>query len=127
MVVLIDSDRASSRALLNSSKKRVVEGLVEDPVSSLAWVTAGYTIENYVPEHILRAAINEAHPTTIGRTLPTQERWSNPLTRERLGVSPSKVAIAKRAVARWSEDWPLDLKKRMKEVLELIRTANSHM
>lgn len=128
MAVLIDSDKTSPRARLNDSKQRVISGLRDDPSTGIAWVTAGYTIENYVPERILTSAIRTAHPSIGARELPDQSRWSNPLTASRLGIQqPSKVAISKVATRSWADEWPMDLKKRVQEVIALIRTANSHM
>lgn len=127
MVVLIDSDKKSGRARLNDSKQRVIEDLRTDPSTGLAWVTAGYTIENYVPEHVLTSAIHAAHASTKRRAFPRQERWSNPLSEERICIKqPSKVAISKSATQNWANEWPLDLKARAQEVVALIRTANSH-
>lgn len=127
MMVLIDSDKRTSRARLNDSKQRVISGLNNDPSTGMAWVTAGYTIENYVPEQVLTSAIRTAHPSIGTRALPDQNRWSNPLTASRLGIQqPSKVAISKIATRSWDNEWPLDLKKRVQEVIALIRAANSH-
>jgi hypothetical protein len=127
MMVLIDSDKKTSRTRLNDSKQRVISGISNDPSTGMAWVTAGYTIENYVPEQVLTSAISAAHPSTSTRALPNQDRWSNPLAASRLGIQqPSKVAIAKKATQRWENEWPLDLKKRVQEVIALVRAANSH-
>ena len=127
MVILIDSDKTTPRARLNDSKQRVISGLGNDPSTGMAWVTAGYTIENYVPERVLTSAIRTAHPSIGTRELPEQSRWSNPLTASRLGIQqPSKVAISKIATQSWENEWPLDLKKRVQEVIALIGIANSH-
>jgi hypothetical protein len=127
MAILIDSDKSGAQAHLNQSKQRVIAGLAEDSATGLAWVTAGYTIENYAPEGVLTAAIHEAHPSTRSRDLTAQDRWTNPLTADRLGIQkPSKVAVAKRAVEGWGDEWPLDLKKRTLAVIQLIEHANAH-
>jgi predicted ATPase len=127
MMVLIDSDKKTARSTINETKLRVKSGIEEDPTTGLAWVTKGYTIENYVPEHLLTRAIRAAHPSIRARTLQSQSQWTNPLGSERLGNKrPSKVAIAKEATAIWGDEWPFDLKSRVRDVLTLIRTANSH-
>lgn len=127
MMVLIDSDKKSPRAPLNASKQRVIKDLEKDPSTGMAWVTAGYTIENYVAEDHLASAIRTAHPTIHKRTLAAQTRWSNPLDANRIGIKqPSKVAISKCATNSWQDEWPFDLKKRVKEVIALIRAANLH-
>jgi len=127
MMVLIDSDKTSSGKRLNDSKQRVIADLNNDPSTGMAWVTAGYTVENYVPDEVLTTAIRTAHPSTKKRTLSTQDRWSNPLMTERIGIKqPSKVAISKVAVQNWGNEWPLDLKKKVQGVIALIEAANSH-
>jgi ABC-type ATPase involved in cell division len=127
MMVLIDSDKKTPRAPLNDTKRRVISGIEEDSTTGTAWVTKGYTIENYVPEHLLTIAIRTAHPSIRARTLPSQNQWTNPLGIERLGDKrPSKVAIAKEVTAIWRDEWPFDLKNRVRDVVNLIRTANSH-
>lgn len=127
MVVLMDSDKKSGRARLNLSKQRVIEQIRSDPATGVAWATAGYTIENYVPESVLTSAIELAHPSTKGKALATQTRWSNPLDASRLGLKqPSKVAIAKSAAEVPVASWPFDLRQRIGEVVALIRVANLH-
>lgn len=127
MMVLIDSDKTSPQKPLNDSKQRVIEGLNNDPSTGVAWVTWGYTVENYIPEQLLTTAIQAAHPSTKKRTLSSQTRWSNPLTADRLGIQqPSKVAISKVATQNWEDVWPFDLKAKVQEVISLIEVANSH-
>ncbi|MCC9198257.1 AAA family ATPase [Arthrobacter sp. zg-Y820] len=127
VVVLIDSDKKYASARLNESKRRVISGVDEDPSTGFAWVTAGYTIENYLPEPVLSASIHAAHPSTAKRELAPQHRWSNPLASDRLGIQqPSKVAIAKCATRGRANVWPLDLKNRVEKVIEVIRNANAH-
>lgn len=126
MVVLIDSDRDSADAGLSAAKSRVVRELEGDPLAGLAWVTAGYTIENYVDEARLNSAVVEAHPSVSGASFSSYGRWDNPLAAARVGVkSPSKVAIAKAVVEVPGGDWPLDLQEKVTAVIELIRRANS--
>ncbi|MFZ4842653.1 AAA family ATPase [Mycetocola saprophilus] len=128
MAILIDSDKNSEDAALNTSKTRVVDELSRDPSTGLAWVTAGYTIENYVPDEVLESAISAAHPSTAYGPLPVSDKWSNPLAPSRLRIKqPSKIAIAKKAVEYWGDaGWPLDLEEKVTTLIEFIRTANRH-
>lgn len=127
MVVLMDSDKKSGQAKLNSSKQRVLDEIRSDPTTGVAWVTAGYTIENYIPESVLTDAIQLAHPSTAGRALAPQTRWSNPLDSSRLGIKqPSKVSIAKSADEVPVASWPFGLREQVSEVVALIRAANKH-
>ncbi|MDU0344573.1 AAA family ATPase [Microbacterium sp. KSW2-29] len=126
MVVLIDSDRRSEEAGLNAAKSRVIEELEGDPSTGLAWVTAGYTIENYIEEARLNSAIVAAHPSVSGANFSSFGRWDNPLAATRVGVgNPSKVAIAKAVVEVSGDEWPLDLQEKVAAVVQLVRRANS--
>lgn len=126
MVVVIDSDKKYPRAVLNTSKRRVIDDLDADPETGLAWVTAGYTIENYVPEETLNAAIRAAHPTSLAPAT-AQNRYLDPLAADRIGIkSPSKVAIAKQVREVKPEQWPYRLRNNVQAVIDLIERANRH-
>ncbi len=132
VAIVIDSDRKSARARLNATKTRVKDAIEQDPEQGMVWITAGYTIENYVEESRLNKAIEAAHPGRgAGRqrkSFGPMERFANPLGEDRIHVSrPSKVAIAKAATSKPVEVWPMDLKKRMADLISLIDTANSHL
>lgn len=131
MAVVIDSDRRSARARINPTKARVKEAVEADPDTGVVWITAGYTIENYVPEPVLDQAIVTAHPRSVKRGSPgfgSMTRFANPLSSERIDLAqPSKVAIAKVATSIVHDEWPLDLKRQMNAVIRLIETANAHM
>ncbi|MBF4514050.1 AAA family ATPase [Plantibacter sp. VKM Ac-2885] len=128
MVVIIDSDKTSPQSEINESKQRVVADLQSDSSTGLAWVTAGYTIENYVPQDVLDGAVKSAHPSRASEAFAEQGQWDNPLASVRLGLKqPSKVAIAKRVISSPVAEWPLDLKARVEEVIGLIRVANEHL
>lgn len=127
MAVLIDSDRRRSGAKLNASKRRVIEALRQDSETSVAWVTAGYTIENYVPESVLSEAVKRSHPSVASKRFEPQTQWSNPLAPDRIGVKrPSKTAVARAAVQSWGDEWPLNLKRQVNAVIALIERANAH-
>ncbi|KAA9154221.1 AAA family ATPase [Microbacterium lushaniae] len=127
--VVIDSDKTYASAKLNGSKKRVIDGIAEDTDTGLAWVTKGYTIENYVPPTVLDDAIRTAHPRKAKATMKPFGRYENPLTEERTGVPrASKTAIAKLVVANWPPGvWPDDLQKQVRNLIEFIERANRHV
>ncbi|MGV2901329.1 ATP-dependent nuclease [Microbacterium sp. AGC62] len=133
VAVVIDSDRKYASARLNATKLRVKDAIESDPEHGMVWITAGYTIENYVPQTRLDAAIRKAHPGRPGlrsqaKSFRPMERYVNPLGQERTHLAhPSKVAIAKLATAEPVTSWPLDLKKKMNDLISLIETANSHL
>lgn len=127
MAVVIDSDKKSEQDQLNASKQRVIDELAEDPKTGVAWVTDGYTIENYIPEETLTKAIRSAHPkSTDGKEFVKQAPWTNPLSKERVGTRPNKIRIAKAVITEPTIEWTFDLQQKVEEIIELIRAANSH-
>jgi hypothetical protein len=125
--VVIDSDRTSADEPLNDTKVRVLEGLHGAGPRAGGWVTAGYTVENYVPAERLRAAIAEVHPKATANWDGSQ--YVNPLGAAQLEGRASdadKAAVARAVVRDWAtqEDWPLDLADRVNELAEMIRQAN---
>lgn len=127
MAVVIDSDKKSPRARLNASKRRVIDDLKRDPETGVAWVTAGYTFENYIPEEKLTKAIRTVHSQTAnGKEFAEQVRWTNPLSTERVGTRPNKNSIAKVVTSSVTTDWPFGLKQSVQQLIDLIRAANSH-
>ncbi len=127
VAILIDSDRKSPGAPLNESKQKVLDALSDDPDRSFGWVTWGYTIENYVPAAVLDSAVRTAHPRKGNPPATPAGRWENPLATSRIGVNPSKVAIARQAVEQWSDPLPSHLQSDVDSVVKLIRAANSHL
>jgi AAA domain, putative AbiEii toxin, Type IV TA system len=125
--VVIDSDRTSKDQALNQTKERVIAGLADGGPRTGSWVTAGYTIENYVPTGRLVAAVAEIHPGAKARW--NGNRFVNPLGKTQLGHRKSdadKAAIARAVVRDWAdgEDWRLDLAERVDEVVRMVREAN---
>lgn len=126
--IVIDSDKTSARAKISATKKRVIDEFDRDSTTGFAWVTEGYTIENYVsPEHIA-AAVIEMHP---GAPTPTWngDRWSNPLLlRKRSGeiFHTDKNKIARFVVNGWKElpDPKSHLAKQVAKIIKFIESAN---
>jgi predicted ATPase len=126
MLVMMDSDKSSGQMRLNSSKRRVISALEEDKDTSMAWVTAGYTIENYIDADLLDEAIRYVHPKSARTAFALQTKWVNPLSPSRIGVlQASKIAIAKRVVSNWEGNWQFDLRKNVMAVVALIERANA--
>ena len=120
--VLIDSDRTGPHQRINGTKVRIQKEFEKSSGDNpgCAWVTQCYTIENYVPRHILNAAVDATHP---GKTLASEDpQWSNPLT----GGGFDKIAIAREVEAQLTAaDMDVyDLKRRISELTRFIRIAN---
>jgi AAA ATPase domain len=124
--IVIDSDRAKQYGRLNATKRRV-RAEVEDVSGHKAWVTKGYTIENYVPSELLAEAVQAAHPGATSKW--SGSIYQNPLSPLRIKNRKAKVdktAIANEVMARWTDatGWPLDLRQQVQNVADLVREAN---
>lgn len=124
MAILIDSDKISPQKRINDTKARVRDQFDNDG-PGFAWITAGYTIENYLPVPLLQTAISETRRDGAPVSY-APARYENPLASEALGFRADKVNVARAAVQRWAEgtEWPLDLRARMTALLGLIYAAN---
>jgi hypothetical protein len=124
IAILIDSDRETSRHRLSATKRRVRNGF--DEGNGFAWITDGYTIENYTPYELLKLAVEAVHP---GSTLRRASMGSNPLSPTQVRHGPrsvDKVAIAREVVARWNEAiaFPPELRRHVRQAVKFIRDSN---
>lgn len=117
--VIIDSDKTEHDAPINATKARIKTEF-ESNAPGLAWVTAGYTVENYLPPDVLTAAVLQAHPTL--QYTPVG-RWQNPLPS---GLNYDKIAVAQHASKLLTNDHidSLDLRTRLAELAKFVRSAN---
>ncbi|MFJ9040107.1 ATP-dependent nuclease [Streptomyces sp. NPDC102406] len=129
LAIVIDSDKNHARARINETKKRVRDEFNGDRVQGFAWITDGYTIENYVPAAILKDAVSRVHPKAAPLAWDG-DKWSNPLqlVGRRGGVaSPDKTKIARLVCERWTTPpSPREhLGKMVRECVEFIKRANA--
>ncbi|MFJ6306225.1 ATP-dependent nuclease [Streptomyces althioticus] len=130
LAIVIDSDKTHAGKSLNDTKKRVRDEFNGDEVQGFAWITQGYTIENYVPEQILKSAVAEVHPKAA--PLAWQgEKWKNPLilknSKSGKPTKPDKNKIARAVCDKWS-DRPKPkshLEKMVQQCIAFIREANA--
>ncbi len=123
LAVVIDSDRTSAHKPVNATKRRVRDEFNSSDGPGHAWITDGYTIENYVPRDLIEAAVAAVHPKS--HLLASKSKWSNPL-RFREKRQPDKVAIARHVIENWPEGSlkSLGLHKPVLALVNMIRTAN---
>jgi hypothetical protein len=122
MAVLIDSDKSSESANLNSTKKRIIAELAVDETGS-TWVTEGYTIENYVPSQIMQAVRQSVHPKVQFSAIGSL--WDNPLKLAQGSTVVDKVEIARRVCENWTDkDWSPHPKEKIADLILMIRRAN---
>jgi hypothetical protein len=121
--ILIDSDKATASAPINATKMRITNEFANPAYPGHAWVTAGRTIENYVPLSVLRGAVNQVHRNVELKY--TGRRWANPLA-----VTPKKdvdkIKIAQVVCSNWGMEHmgELDLNQRVTEIVQFINDAN---
>lgn len=123
--IVIDSDKNSRNDSLNDTKQRVLNAL--KIYGAIGWVTAGFTIENYVPVEVLKTVIAKQYPK---RNYTIREgQFSSPLGQKFEGTKnsyPSKVTVARLVVDQdvSVDDWPLDLTQQVTELVKRIKEAN---
>lgn len=124
MAIVIDSDKTSETSDINETKARIRDEF--EVRHAPAWITAGYTIENYVPDHLLTEALSRVHPSKTYTPAPT--RFDNPLASKRFDESPtfrpSKAQIAVQVMDLWNEPLAKDLEREVKRLVDLVRRAN---
>jgi ABC-type ATPase involved in cell division len=126
--IIIDSDKKSARAKISATKKRVIDEFDKDSSTGFAWVTEGYTIENYAPPELITMAVIEMHR---GAPTPTWDgdRWTNPLLlRKKSGeiFHTDKNKVARCVVNSWKErpDPKSHLSKQVAKIIKFIESAN---
>ncbi|MGW9427476.1 AAA family ATPase [Streptomyces decoyicus] len=126
--IVIDSDKLSARARISGTKRRVIEEFDSDSTGGFAWLTEGYTIENYVPVERLKEAVREVHPSA-----PTfswdGDRWANPLALKRASgqhFSVDKNKIARVVCRDWGEipESGSHLRRQLAKIVSFIESAN---
>lgn len=120
--VLMDSDRPKKGAQLNATKRRIRSEC--ESSGNMSWFTDGRTIENYVPEPVLRNAIEALYP---GKKYDWEmgNRYVCPLsgTFVKTDRKPDKIKVA-RWVASNGYSLSPELLKHIYELKERIREAN---
>lgn len=124
--IVIDSDRPKPGVQITSTKQRVRRE-VEKLSGYKPWITAGYTIENYVPYSLLREAVSEVHPGAVSKW--KGDPYKDPFSKRQIAGRRSlvdKPVVAERVIARWDEveSWPLDLEAQVKRLIKMILAAN---
>lgn len=123
IAIVMDSDKTSMRTRINPTKIRVRGEFDKGP--GFAWITSGYTIENYIPPDILSQAVAVRHPNAKFRW--KGEHYVNPLgTPSLIAARADKVAIAREVVRLWDSttSYSDDLNRQLRRCVNFIRSAN---
>ena len=137
LAIIMDSDKSSSRAHVNATKKRLKKEFEEH--GGVAWITAGREIENYINHDRLHLAIKSVYGDFYGNPLSGSiyehalyfERATG-TRRTKRGAIPdrverevNKVKVSRALIADgFSETNVLDLYDRVKDLVALILKAN---
>jgi hypothetical protein len=128
--IVIDSDRTKGDADINRTKARIAKECKEAGV--LCWITAGREIENYLTPESVANAYNEISGCQREFTLGTYQKIGRVLEnaykaqwRVSFGYDSNKPSFARWIVPGITEiPDRLDLKLRLKELVQRIRAAN---
>ncbi|WP_082564827.1 AAA family ATPase [Acidovorax sp. Root568] len=121
--ILIDSDKASASAPINSTKSRLKKEF--DSGVGCAWITQGREVENYIPSNHIISALASVHPNS--KHVGGVGKFDNVLTiqSKKLTSQASKVKIAKYITENYQPDLSVhDLKKRLDELIRFISNSN---
>jgi energy-coupling factor transporter ATP-binding protein EcfA2 len=136
LAVMIDSDRKTARAPINTTKKRLIAEFAEH--GGIAWITKGREVENYIEYNLLQEAVKAVHNVTYEAPVSggqfdhalyymrkDKKGEAGNVATKSTGMNVDKVKVARHVVesGRVTLD-PLDLKKRISEIVTMIEKAN---
>jgi hypothetical protein len=123
MWLVMDSDRGQGE--LRPAVQRLQGEIAEAGIGG-TWVTAGYTVENYVDADVLEAAVREVHPTVV-RIAEKSSKVSPFINLVRDDGEPfrrvDKVGVALAVCAGGTDLDVLDLRNRVVEIADFIRDS----
>lgn len=118
--ILIDSDKRTSHARINATKKRIQQEFSDN--NMFCWITVGKEIENYVPQ----SAISKVYPRTKNKQCGQYELFPEYIKSVCPGFSGRKIAFAKKVCEHITEDnWDvLGVRKNINTLGECIKRWN---
>ncbi len=124
LAILIDSDKRNAADSINPTKERVVDEFGR----SLAWVTAGKEIENYIPVEMIESAISDMNRSSFDGLVGSGQ-YENVLEfRKKENPSKSwiadKIKVAKKICESAPDLSVLDLQEKVEALVKFIRKAN---
>jgi energy-coupling factor transporter ATP-binding protein EcfA2 len=130
MAIVLDSDKDGPRAKLKPAVSRLKRELSDG--GGLVWITKGREVENYVDANLLHEALKDTHSTSYKGVVETGpydhafyfERKKPDNKGNTVHKAADKVSVAGYVCGKPANLDILDLKARIREVVELIRKAN---
>lgn len=125
LAIIIDSDIRKDDGDINDTKKRIRDEM--DAIGAYTWITEEYTIENYIPDAMLQAALDSEYPGKSYK-MP-RSPYVSPLgtTFEGMKSKPSKISVAAAVTGNDSpaSAWTSEmLWSHVEAIVNRIRTAN---
>jgi hypothetical protein len=120
-------DKSAPDAPVNETKLRLQSEFKNGP--GVAWITQGREIENYVDHGVLQTAVRTVHPQSYGGP-SLGGAFDHALYfkhTDQIAVMRSidKVKVARLVCAEAVDLNILDLKARLEELVQMIRSANA--
>ena len=120
--LIMDSDRQSGSKPLKPAVERMLEGMRVAPRGG-AWLTAGYTIENYIERDVLLSAVKVVHPSVVSLAADGDPLLHMPTTGGGRLSAPDKVAIAETVVSMGPSLEVSDLQAQMDRLIMFLEAA----
>lgn len=126
LAFVIDSDRTDETASINATKTRILEELERN--GGIGWVTAGREIENYVASSQMADALKQIYPSFTKQSKSGQYDHSIVFRTVdgKTYKDADKVRVAKAICSFRANLDVLDLRERITQLVQMIRTANQH-
>lgn len=124
-IILIDSDKEDAGDNITPSKQRLVQEIEE--IGGMGWVTAGRTIENYIPIEALEALYKLGQIPRPGQFESFSEYLDEVSSGEGRRFLRSKVGFASRVISHLTREnlkLTLDLQERLNRATQLIVSWN---
>lgn len=126
-VVLMDSDKRDSEAVLNDTKHRVIDEV--NAMGGMAWVTHGKEVENYIPAEAVASLLNS--PDQINQVDQYQnffdylDTLKDGMGKRFLSKKPLLAEQLAPSMTRDNISNILDLEDQLNKLCSLIRSWNS--
>lgn len=122
--IVIDSDKSSHQAKINDTKSRIKKEFSDG--LGFAWITKGREIENYIEIAAIQNAVKTVHPSAV--QFSGSSAYDDVLhcqtTKGKKVENIDKVKISHEIVKQPANLDILDLRERVNEMIEFIKSAN---
>lgn len=125
-IIVIDSDKRTKQARINSTKKRIIAEIEES--DGLAWVTKGKEIENYIPKETVSKLTEKKNIKHVGQFEDFFEYLGTIKKNEGKKYQNKKPLLAENVsqfLTKNNIQSVLDLAERLDEICNRIRTWNN--